>query len=91
MTPHAPEPLLSEVRSILAQLIGRPAAEIAPGADLERDLGMDSLRMIEAVVVIEERFQVALPPASSAAELSLRTVAELAELVARLRGAEVRP
>jgi acyl carrier protein len=87
LQPQAPQPerprdLLGEVRALLAALLGRAVEEIHPEADLERDLGMDSLRMIEAVVVVEQRFDIALPPASSPVELSVATVGDLARLVA---------
>jgi acyl carrier protein len=92
--PTTSRDLLAAVREVLAETVDHPADQIAEGADLEVDLGVDSLAMIHIVVGLEERFGIAVPASASPEDLRIRTVAELAryvgELVAAQRGEKAR-
>ncbi|MCA9515025.1 MAG: acyl carrier protein [Myxococcales bacterium] len=74
--------VLTAVREILARTLDRAAADIAPGARLADDLGVDSLAMIDVVVSLEERFGIAAPPGASPEDLGLVTVRDVARFVA---------
>lgn len=78
----------STVCAVLAGVLRRPASEISLHADLEHDLGADSLAFIEVSVALEERFRIVIPPAASPGDLSVRTVADVVALVHRLAGDE---
>ena len=68
------------VRDALAATLGRNASEIAADADLERDLGLDSMAMIQVNIAIEERLGVAVE-AGESPELAVRTVDDLVAFV----------
>jgi acyl carrier protein len=76
------EALFQEVCRIIADTLQRPVAEVPLSADLERGLGVDSLAMIEIGIALEERFRIAMPDMDSPACAHLRTVEDLARLVA---------
>ena len=46
------------VRTAIANVLERPVAEILPESNLEKDLGLDSLGVIQASISIEERFHI---------------------------------
>jgi acyl carrier protein len=75
---------LAAVRDSIASLLQRSIETVTPEADLENDLGLDSLAMIELSVALEARFGVAMPPGASAADLSIRTVGDLGNFVGGL-------
>src|SRR4051794_3556882 len=75
----------SAVRAIVAEKLQLPADEVPWGADLESELGVDSLVMIEINVLLEERFGITLPEVTAPSELSVRTVKDLAAFVAARR------
>jgi acyl carrier protein len=54
--------------------------EIEPGAELDRDLALDSMSATTLIVAIEDRFRICLPDAELA---TVRRVSDLVDLVAR--------
>ena len=65
---------------LLARISGRAPQALAPGATLDRDLGLNSLERVELMSAIEDRYQIDLAE-SSVSEAT--TVADLARLVER--------
>jgi acyl carrier protein len=76
------EEFFLEVRRIIADTLERPVAEVPLSADLEGGLGVDSLAMIEIGIALEERFRIAMPDLDSPDCVRLKTVEDLARLVA---------
>jgi len=76
-----------DVREILAITLRVDPERVRREARLERDLGMDSLRMIETNVAIEARFGVVAPELVRPDELGIETVADLVHHVCRTLGA----
>ena len=68
------------VRTALARTLRRPLEDIRPEADLEDDLGLDSMALIEVNIAIEEQLRVPVP-AGETPELAVRTVDELTAFV----------
>ena len=76
-------------REIVAQQLcdiiveNRPklAQRITPQSPLTRELGMNSLAMIETVIRIEERFNIAMPDFEEFDPARVLTVEELADMV----------
>lgn len=54
------EAIASPLSELVAKVTGRPAPKLAPGADLERDLGLSSLERVELLGALEDRYQVDL-------------------------------
>jgi acyl carrier protein len=68
------------VHEIVAVMAPAGARSLSDDAQLVRDLGFDSLRLIELTVVVEKRF--ALPPISLDQALAVATLRDLVNLVA---------
>ncbi len=79
--------LLNEVQQVFAQVTRYPQEILEPDADLEEDLGIDSVKLGEIFSVLRERYQ--LPPLNQL-ELSgeqLRTISQLTLAIEGLVGA----
>jgi len=70
------------VRAILASTLRVDPDLVRPDARLARDLGMDSLRTIEANVAIEATFGIVTAEAVRPDELGIETVSDLVSYVA---------
>lgn len=56
--PHAPqESIQDQVIRIVAEQLGIPVANAKPSAELIKDLGADSLDIVELVMALEEHFE----------------------------------
>nr|WSZ96837.1 acyl carrier protein [Streptomyces sp. NBC_00857] len=70
------------VVNVLARLTGKPGeACAAPDAHLERDLGIDSLLLLELVETLQDRLGITVPDEVTA---RIRTVADLQAAVRSL-------
>jgi long-chain acyl-CoA synthetase len=79
----AREAVASPLSELVAKVTGRPAPKLAPGADLERDLGLSSIERVELLGALEDRYQVDLSETSFAAAA---TVADIEKLLRRQDG-----
>jgi acyl transferase domain-containing protein/acyl carrier protein len=78
------EAVFDTVRSVYADLLGYPPDALEPDADLEADLGIDSIKQTEAFTRTLEHF--GIPPAESGERLTnYPTMAAIVDLVLRLR------
>lgn len=64
----------------MAEQLGVDAGEMRPDANIQEDLGADSLDVVELVMAIEEAFDIEVP--DEAAE-SMRTVGDVEAYVAK--------
>jgi long-chain acyl-CoA synthetase len=84
--------ITSPLSELVAKVTGRPAPRLAPGADLERDLGLSSIERVELLGALEDRYQVDLSETSFAAAA---TVADIEKLLRHKdgdkSGGEARP
>lgn len=72
--------LHQELAAILHEITGTDTGPLEPDTDLRRDLGLDSLSLVELLVTIEHRFGVAVPD-----ELArIDTVGEAMALMSRV-------
>jgi acyl carrier protein len=74
------ESVATVVRSVIAEQLRRPVADIPLDAKLESHLEIDSMAMIEINVSLEERFGVAMP--DLAVDHRVETVRELSRFIA---------
>jgi acyl carrier protein len=77
----ASEHLEQVVRTAVACALERPVDQVLPESDLEKDLGLDSLGLIQVNVALEEELEVAVH-ADDNPESPLNTVADLTAFVA---------
>jgi NAD(P)-dependent dehydrogenase (short-subunit alcohol dehydrogenase family)/acyl carrier protein len=73
--------LLSQVREIFAEVTRYPVEILEPGADLEEDLGIDSVKRAEILTVFMDRF--GLPEDFEVEPDELRTIASITEILRR--------
>lgn len=52
---------LTKVQEIIAEKLGKKLEEVHPEADLQNDLGADSLDTVELVMSLEEAFEIEIP------------------------------
>ncbi len=80
MKPFDREQFIRDVRQILGRLCGVAPGDIRLEADLRDDLGLDSLRSMELLSRLSERWDVSLTMEDA---VGARTVSDLVELMAR--------
>ena len=51
-----PDTVLADLTQVLADVAGVDPADVTPEARFDRDLGIDSLTLVEVVVAAEDRF-----------------------------------
>ena len=76
----------SPLAELLSKITGRPAPNLASGADLDRDLGLSSLERVELLGALEDRYQLDLSETNFA---SAATVADIERLLQARRAAEI--
>lgn len=74
---------LEIARAALAEVLELNSSAVDANAKLEGDLGVDSLALIETLVLIEERHGVVMPQPDELLELEVSSVADLGEVIAR--------
>lgn len=55
------ENLENEIRDIIAEIIEKNPADIAPEAKFVDDLGVDSMMALEIMAAIEKKYKIAIP------------------------------
>lgn len=75
--------MFEKVKMIIVEEIGKNPDEITMDTDLRNDLGLTSIEMIEAVMVIEETFNIEMDETVLA---SISTIGELAKYIEELKG-----
>ncbi|QNP68166.1 acyltransferase domain-containing protein [Streptomyces roseirectus] len=93
-TPHSPAlpthpELVGVLRDLYAQALGYPPDVLTPDADLEADLGVDSIKQVELFSQALDRYGRALPPDGHRLT-SHTTLDALAELLLTLPGTAAR-
>ncbi|WP_405164649.1 acyltransferase domain-containing protein [Nocardia sp. NBC_01499] len=79
----AADELFAQIRQIYADALGYPVDLLDADVDLEADLGIDSIKQIEAFRLARQRFGLPEPPAEVRVT-SFSTLTELAELLRTL-------
>lgn len=74
--------MFEKVKMIIVEEIGKNPDEITMDTDLRNDLGLTSIEMIEAVMVIEETFNIEMDETVLA---SISTIGELAKYIEELK------
>jgi enoyl-[acyl-carrier protein] reductase III len=80
------EVLIENLRTVFADITRYPLDILDAGADLEMDLGIDSVKLGEIFAVLRERYK--LPPQEALRELPperFRTIASIADIIAEFR------
>ena len=78
-------PLFKQIKQILTEELGIKADDITPDATLNEKLGMTSLEFLNAVVIVEEQFEIVT---DEDILKTLDTVADFVEYIASLLNAK---
>jgi len=75
--------LEEEVRQLIGEILERDPHQIAPEADLVKDLGMDSMMALEIIASLEKKYKIKLPEAELRNVTTLSRVLDLARQYVR--------
>jgi len=78
------ESVLNDVKQIVGEVLSVAPGSVAENADLENDLGADSLDLVEIAMEVEEHFDIAVPDELQG---KTRTAGEIADGVLQFRPA----
>lgn len=77
-----PRAVLDDVRSIVAEQLGKDLADVKPTSDFVTDLAADSLDIVEVMMALEEKFDVSIPEEEAQ---KIKTVQEVADAISNLK------
>lgn len=75
--------LEEEVRQLIGEILELDPQQIAPEANLVKDLGMDSMMALEIVAALEKKYKIKLPEAELRNVTTLSRVIDLAKQYVR--------
>ncbi|MDR1079301.1 MAG: acyl carrier protein [Propionibacteriaceae bacterium] len=67
------ETILSQLATIINEVVGVETSQISPESSFSDDLGVDSLSMVEIIYAVEDSFNITIPEDESK---NLRTVGD---------------
>ena len=73
--------MFEKVRKMLAEQLGISEEEIKPESDVVKDLGADSLVVVELLMSLEEEYGITLPEGEIE---SLKTVQDIVDMMNRI-------
>lgn len=71
------ENIIEELKKIVAVLVEKNPNKINTNIKLTKDLGMDSLAIIELTIAIEKKYKIEIPEESLTKDITLNQVANL--------------
>ena len=69
---------LEKVSSLIAEQLNKPVSEITAEKEVVKDLGADSLDIVELVMTIEEEFNVSVPEEEA---IGIKTVGDIVNIL----------
>ncbi len=69
---------LEKVASLIAEQLNKPVSEITAEKEVVKDLGADSLDIVELVMTIEEEFNVSVPEEEA---IGIKTVGDIVNIL----------
>lgn len=79
--------VLEKVTEVLAEVLEREPAEIAPDAQLAEDLGMDSVLAIDVTTALEKFYKIKVPDDRMDELATARAIAGIVEGLVAAKGA----
>ncbi len=74
--------MLQEVIEMLASQLGKPADSITAESDIVKDLGADSLDVVELLMALEDKYGVTIPEDDI---VKVATVKDVADIIEKLK------
>ncbi|GAA7907152.1 acyl carrier protein [Helicobacter pylori] len=53
--------LFEDIQAVIAEQLNVDATQVTPGAEFVKDLGADSLDVVELIMALEEKFGIEIP------------------------------
>ncbi len=69
---------LEKVASLIAEQLNKPVSDITAEKEVVKDLGADSLDIVELVMTIEEEFNVSVPEEEA---IGIKTVGDIVNIL----------
>lgn len=73
--------MFEKVRNLLAEQLGIEADTITPTSEVVKDLGADSLSVVELLIALEEEYGITLPDGEVE---SIKTVQDIVDMLKKL-------
>lgn len=73
--------MFEKVRDMLAKQLNLPADQIKPESDVVKDLGADSLDVVELLISLEDDYGVSIPEDDI---VNVKTVQDIVEMIEKL-------
>ncbi len=70
--------VVDKVKELIAQQLGKDISEITEDKEIVKDLGADSLDVVEMLMSLEEEFNVTVPEEDA---INIKTVADIVKVI----------
>lgn len=70
--------MFEKVRAMLAKQLNLPAEKIAPESDVVKDLGADSLDVVELLISLEDDYGISIPEEDI---VNVKTVQDIVDMI----------
>ncbi len=71
--------MFEKVRAMLAKQLNLPAEKITPESDIIKDLGADSLDVVELLISLEDDYGISIPEEDIAGVKTVRDIVDMIE------------
>ena len=71
-----------KVIELISKQLNRPAEEIALDKEIVKDLGADSLDVVEMLMSLEEEFEISVPEEDA---VNIKTVGDIVKLIEQIK------
>ncbi len=69
---------LEKVANLIAEQLNKPVEEITADCEIVKDLGADSLDIVEMIMTLEEQFNVSVPEEEA---IGIKTVGDIVAII----------
>ena len=69
---------LEKVASLIAEQLNKPVEEITAEKEIVKDLGADSLDVVEMIMTLEEQFGITIPEEDA---ITIKTVEDIVKII----------
>ena len=70
--------VLENVKNLISQQLNKPVEEITEDKEIVKDLGADSLDVVEMLMSLEEEFEIRVPEEEA---VNIKTVADIVKVI----------
>ena len=71
-----------KIKELIAKQLNKPVAEITEEKEVVKDLGADSLDVVEMLMNLEEEFDISVPESEA---VKIKTVGDIVKLIEKIK------